>query len=243
MRTALIVGAMAVVAGAFADGVVPNAFAAVEAPSTFSLTSTATAGRTYQMTIAASQLTGFVGQNLTGMTWRLNNAVTAAWPSVLTSFTQWDIRIGAGVAPAAMSNTFASNFSGGNTLVRSGALSFNPNSFTIGGSGTTPNAFGPVIGFSTNYLYTGGDLCLEMRFSGQTGATNQPSFDGVAATDTVNGWGTLFAGRWTSSSVGTSGGNANFLVTKFTTAAVPEPASMAVLGLGAAALLRRRRRA
>lgn len=243
MKTALIVGALAVVAGAYADGVVPNAFAAVEAPSSFSLTSTATAGRTYQMTIAASQLTGFVGQNLTGMTWRLNNTATAAWPSVLTSFTQWDIRIGAGVAPAAMSSTFASNFTGGNTLVRSGALSFNPNSFTIGGSGSTPNAFGPNIGFSTNYLYAGGDLCIEMRFSAQSGATNQPAFDGVAATDTANGWGTLFAGRWTSNVAGTTGGNANFLVTNFTSTAVPEPASMAVLGLGAAALLRRRRRA
>lgn len=242
MRTAFLICALAIVTGAYADGVVPNAFAATEAPSTFSLTSTSTAGRTYQYTIAASQLTGFVGQNLTGMTWRLGNGATAAWPGVVTSFTQWDIRIGAGVAPSAMSSTFANNFTGGNTLVRSGALAFGAGSFTSGASGTTPNAFGPVVGFSTNYLYSGGDLCVEMRFSAQSGATNQPAFDAVAATDTANGWGTLFAGRWTSSSAGTTGGNANLLVTNFTSTAVPEPATMAVLGLGAAALLRRRRK-
>lgn len=242
MKATLIVGALAVVAGAFADGIVPNAFAATEAPSSFSLTSTATAGRTYQMTIAASQLTGMINHNISGLTFRLNNAVTAPWPSVATSFSSWDIYMGAGVAPSAMSNTFASNFTSGPTQVRSGALTFNPGDFSIGGSGTTPNAFGPTINFTSNYLYTGGDLALEMRFSAQSGATNQPAFDGVAAADPGNGWGTSFAGRWTANSAGTTGGNANFLVTKFTSTAVPEPATMAVLGLGAAALLRRRRK-
>ncbi len=242
MKVTLIVGALAVVTGAFADGIVPNAFAATEAPSSFSLTSTATAGRTYQMTIAASQLTGLVNQNLTGMVFRLNNTATAPWPSVATSFAAWDISIGAGVAPSAMSNTFAANFTGTPTQVRSGGLTFNPNTFTIGGSGTTPNAFGQAITFNTNYLYSGGDLAIEMRFSGQVGATNQPAFDAVAASDPGNGWGTSFAGRWTSSATATTGGNANFLVTKFTSTAVPEPATMAVLGLGAAALLRRRRK-
>ena len=118
---------------------------------------------------------------MTGIQWRLNNAATAAWPSVLTSFTQWDIVIGPGVAPSAMSNTFASNFTGGTTTVRSGPHSFNAGDFAIGGSGSTPNPWGPTLVFTTNYLYTGGDLCLEMRFSAQSGATNQPALDAVAA--------------------------------------------------------------
>lgn len=243
MRSFVFLAGMALAAGASADIVVPNAFASTEAPSQFFLTSTATAGRTYQMTIAASQLTGVVGHFLTGMTFRLGNNTTAAWPPGATSFSSWDIRIGAGVSPAAMSSTFASNFTAGNTLVRSGGLLFAANAFPIGGSGTTPNAFGPVIGFTTNYAYFGGDLTVEMRFSGQVGATNQPQFDGVAATDTANGWGTLFSGRWTSSMVGTTGGNANFLVTQFTSTPVPEPASMVALGLGVAALMRRRKKA
>ena len=105
MKVTLIVGALAVVTGAFADGIVPNAFAATEAPGTFSLTATAAAGRTYQMTIAASQLTGMVNHNISGMTFRLGNTATAAWPNVATSFSAWDIYMGAGVAPALMSNT------------------------------------------------------------------------------------------------------------------------------------------
>lgn len=229
------------VAGVAGAVVVPNSAAGVEADGTFSLTSTATAGRTFQMVIAANQLTGLVNNNLTGMRFRLNGAATAGWPSVVTNFSDWEIRIGAGVAPSSMSNTFAANFTGGNTLVRDGAMSFGINSFT---SGASPNAFGQALTFNqTSYLYTGGDLCIEMRFSGQSGATNQPAFDAVLASGGPgNGWGVNFGSRWTSSMTGTTGGNANFLVTDLMGTAVPEPASMAILGLGAAALLRRRRK-
>ncbi len=224
-------------------GVVPNAFASTEAPGTFSLTSTTAAGRTYMFTIKSTQLTSFVNSNISGMTWRLGNTATAAWPPVSTSFSRFDVWFGAGVDPALMSNTFASNFSGPMTQVRGGALSFNPNAFGIGGGGTVPNPFGPDLDFNLgNYTYTGGDLSILMRFSAQSGATNQPAFDAVAASDTANGWGTNFAGRWVGDQNGLTGGNANFLVTRFNATPVPEPASMAALGLGIAALLRRRRR-
>lgn len=226
----------------FADGVVPNAFAATEAPGSFSLTSTGSAGRTYQMTIAAPQLAGMVNHNISGMTFRVNNTATANWPPADVSFASWDIYMGQGVAPSAMSNTFAANFIGGATQVRSGGLAIAAGSFTAGASGSTPNAFGPMISFNTPYLYTGGDLALEMRFSAQIGSTVQSPFDAVAASDPNNGWGTLFAGRWTSNAAGTTGGNANFLVTNFQSTAVPEPATMAVLGLGALSMLRRRRK-
>lgn len=220
-----------------ADVVVPNALAGVEGDGTFSLTSTATAGRTFQLVIAASQLSGLVGQSITGLQWRLNGAATAAWPPANVNFADWTISVGPGVAPAAMSNTFAANFSGAATVVRTGPLAISAGSYTVGGS---PNVFGPTLGFDTPYAYAGGDLTVEMRFSQQVGSTTQSPFDAVIASGgPANGWGVDFAGRWTSNAAGTSGGNANFLVTNFV--AVPAPASLALLGASLGLAARRRR--
>jgi hypothetical protein len=211
---------------------------AVEGSGFFSLTTTGATGRTYQMTIASGQLSSVVNDVIVGMRFRLNSG--ASWPSVDVSYAQWDVYLGAGVAPSAMSNTYALNYTGGTTQVRSGGLAFTAGSFPTGG---TPNAFGPAINFTSGYHYTGGDLALEMRFSQQIGTTTQSPFDAVTALNGPgNGWGVDFAGRWTGDSAGTAGVNANFLVTEFVTEPIPEPASLAALGLGTLALLRRRRR-
>lgn len=216
-----------------ADVVVPNYTANTEAGSSFFLTATATAGRTFQLTIAASQLTGIVGQSIEAMQWRMNGGV-AAWPPVDANYAFWDIAIGPGVDPASMSNTFAQNFSGPATQVRSGPLTFAAGSFP---GGSTPNAFGPAVTFNTPYLYTGGDLTIEMRFAGQTGATTQANLDAVAATGGP-GWGVDFAARWTGNAAGTSGSNGNFLVTNLI---IPAPSSLALLGLSMGLVARRRR--
>jgi len=210
-----------------ADVVVPGAFAATEAPSTFSLFTTAAAGRTYQYTINANQLTSVVNHDLTGLQWRLNNAATVNWPTADTTWSFFDIYVGPGVTPSLMSNTFASNFTGGPTQVRSGGLTVTANSFTFGQTGTTPNAFGPAILFTTPYLYTGGDLTIEMRYSAHAGVTNNPAFDGVAASGGPgNGWGVDFSARWTSNSAGVTGSNGNFLVTNLLSQAnIPEPST------------------
>lgn len=220
-----------------ADVIVPNSAAGVDADGTFALTATAAAGRTFQLTIASSQLTGLAGQQIFGLQWRLNGAAAAAWPAANITYAFWDVFVGPGVAPSAMSNTFASNFSAAPTQVRSGGYAVNAGSHS---SGSSPNAFGTTLDFTAPYLYTGGDLTIEMRFAPQVGSTTTPSFDAVLASGgPANGWGVDYAARWTSNATGTTGGNGNFLVTNFV---VPAPSSMALLGLSLGVALRRNRR-
>lgn len=229
--------AFALAGAAGADVVVPNSLAGIDGDGTFSLTSSAAAGRTFQLTIAASQLTGMVGQQISGLQWRLNGASTAAWPPADTSYATWDIFVGPGVAPSAMSNTFASNFTSAPTQVRSGPAGFTAGSFS---AGVSPNAFGPTLAFTTPYAYNGGDLTIEMRFSAQVGPTTQSPFDAVLASGGPgNGWGVDFAGRWTGNMAGVTGNNGNFLVTNLV--AIPAPASLGLLGLAGLAAARRRR--
>jgi hypothetical protein len=237
MRVGAILAVLVAAAVTSAQVVVPNGYDNTPANGTFALTATATAGRTYQFMLHSNQLTSLVGQNLNGLQFRLNETITANWPPAGVSFTQWDIFIGPGVDPAARTTTFLNNYSGTRTQVRSGGLTFNAGDFSAAGSPVKP--FGPTIGFS-NYLYTGGHLTIEMRFSAQSGTTTVPTFDAVLASSGAP-WGVDFASIWTSNIAGTTGGNANFLVTRLTTA-VPEPATMAALGFGVVALLRRRRK-
>jgi len=216
-----------------ADVVVPNSTTSVEGDGTFALTTTGATGRVYQMTIASSQLTGQVGQPITGVQWRLNGPGTAAWPPVDANYASWDIFVGPGVAPASMSNAFASNYSGPVTQVRSGPLSFPTGTFSFGSS---PNAFGPAVTFTTPYLYTGGDLTIEMRFAGQTGATTQSPLDGVLVSGGPgNGWGVDFSARFATGSTSLTGVNGNFVVTNLITA-VPEPTSLALAGISFASI-------
>ncbi len=238
MRVRFVVMALGLVTGACAQ-VVPNGFDTVDANATFALSSTATAGRVYQYQIDSSQLTAFVGMNLNGLQWRLNASIAADWPNATATFSQWDIFIGAGVDPSARSTTFADNFVGTPTQVRSGGLTITAGSFSSTGSPVKP--FGPAVSFS-NYFYGGGDLTIEMRFSGQTGG-NTPTFD--AGNSSTSGYGTVFGASWASSSTATTATGsptANFLVTNIVASPVPEPATCAVLGVGVLTLLRKARR-
>jgi hypothetical protein len=218
-----------------ADVVVPNSVTSVEGDGTFALTTTGATGRTYQMTIASGQLTGQVGQQITGLQWRLNGPGTAAWPVTDANFASWDIFVGPGVTPASMSNAFASNYTGPVTQVRSGPLTFTAGSFNFGSS---PNPFGPVVTFTTPYLYTGGDLTIELRFTQQTGATTQSPLDGVLASGGPgNGWGVDFAARFAAGSTATTATtNGNFVVTNLVTTGVPEPTSLALAGISFASI-------
>lgn len=219
--------------------VVPNANEFADADGSFALASSLAGGRTYQLIIGANQLTGIVGQNITGFRLRLNAGVANPYPGTDANFADFDVHMGAGVDIASVTNTFATNFSGASTQVRDGALTWAANSFSNVGS---PTPFGPAIQFNSAYSYTGGNLVLEMRFSTVTGFTTQPSMDAVlAGGGPGNGWGVNFTARWIGSSTGTSGNNGNFLVTDLITDPIPEPATMTLVGLAGLALLRRRR--
>jgi hypothetical protein len=134
------------------------------------------------------------------------------------------------VAPADRSLTFANNVVGAQTLVRSGGLTVPASSFSAGAS---PNAFGLAIGFDTGYLYTGGNLLIEIRHTGFTGTSR--STDAMLATGgAAQGYGTLFSAAWSSSYTGTSGSQGNFSVLQISS--VPEPGAWLMLATGLAGL-------
>lgn len=136
--------------------VVPGALTATEGNSGFGVSPGLLL--TYQQ-VYAGALLGALPSNvlLTGMTMRVDGGF-ATGPAVVMSFANFDIRLGTSLnGPGALSPTVAANFGPDTTLVRSGALTFPINSFP---GGAAPNAFGPMIPFSTPYLYTGAGSLL-----------------------------------------------------------------------------------
>lgn len=221
-------------AQALVQATVPTAFA--NAPGTGSfLGPFANSARTYQLLIDSSQLTAHLGNEMTAISFRLPASASAAWPAAGISFSAYDIRLSGSVAPSNRSLTFADNVVGAQTLVRSGALTVPAGSFTVGSS---PNDFGLSINFDSGYLYSGGNLLVEIRHTGFAGTSQ--SVDAMLATGgAANGYGSLFSAAWTGNYAGVSGVQGNFAVLQITS--VPEPATWLTLALGLAGLLAWRR--
>jgi hypothetical protein len=193
------------------DHVVPTAYSATAGGASF-LGPLASSDRTYQLLIHSDELTALVGQDLTGLTWRLLTSATAPWPSAQTVFAGYDVYLSASVAPASRSLTFASNVAGTQTQVRAGTLIIPPGAYTSGGS---PNTFGPVIQFDQPWNYAGGHLLVELRHTGGVGGST--SVD-AAGTSTA-GYATLYSACWTGDYAGTAGTQGNFSVVQFRAAA------------------------
>lgn len=187
---------------------VPNAFGSTNAGGTF-LGPLANAARTYQFVIAEDQLTAHVGRIIDGMAMRIPASSTAPWPTADVFFSTYDIRVSASVAPASRSLTFASNVVGSQTLVRTGPLTMLTNSYPSGAVSPASNGWGTMIDFQTGYLYTGGNLLIELRHQGFSGTSR--SIDAILATGGPAGvYGVQVSACWTGSYTGTSGSQGNF---------------------------------
>lgn len=178
------------------EQVVPNAYAAANGTASF-LGPYSASPRTYQMLIASSELTNLVGKNLTSISFRSLASATSSWPASDVVFTSFDIYLSGSVAPADRSFTFANNIVGAQTQVRSGSLTIPANSLTFGAS---PNAFSYDINFSSPWLYSGGNLLIEIRHTGFTGTAR--SVDAIGTS--TSGYATLFSACWAGNYTATS---------------------------------------
>ncbi|MBS0190648.1 MAG: hypothetical protein U0573_02000 [Phycisphaerales bacterium] len=154
----------------------PPAFDAVAGTSGNSLPIANYSEGTIQVMYGADQLTGIpAGSIITGMQLRLRN-VDGPFPSVAYTASRYDVRLASSsLTPATMSSTFATNMTGA-VLVRSGALNVAANAYP--GTGN-PRAWGPVVAFTTPFVYPGGPLVIEWRVV-------SPSSTFAAYTDLVN---------------------------------------------------------
>lgn len=149
--------------------VLPPAFATTDGGTGNYIPLGASTGGTYLVLYGADQLAALpLGSTITAMQLRLRNAENASWPPSNISITQYDVRFAtSALTPSTISTTFASNLSSP-VLVRSGPMNIAANAYPAAATGTAPEAWGPVIPFSTSYIYTGGPLAIEFRSSGSS---------------------------------------------------------------------------
>lgn len=103
------------------------------------------------------------GSVITGLAFRLDNLAGSPWPPANSSHSDYELRIGPGVATAAMSTTYANNFTS-QTLVHDGPLDLNTRVFSSDAGGAAPEQFGIYVPFSTPYPYFGGNLSIDINY-------------------------------------------------------------------------------
>lgn len=236
-QSVLATGALAAIALATPafSVVVPNASENTAGGGTF-LGPLSNSPRIYQLLIDDSQLTAQVGQQLNSITWRLLPSATASFPSADQSFANFDIRLSGSVEPSARSLTFADNVVGTQTLVRTGPLAVPLGSFKD--DDTSPQPFGMEVEFQTPYLYTGGNLLIELRHTGISGGSS--SVDAILTSNPM--YGTLVSAAWSGTAGSPTGAQGNAVITQIGVL-VPEPGTMSLAAIGLTMLGRRRRSA
>jgi len=161
---ALCVGALAAIAHAQSTAVIPPAAESTAGNVGDQIPLGDIFGGSYQVIYAPTQLGSIPpGSVITGLQIRRNNSLLAPWPAAALTIGRFDISIGSSSrTPATATATFADNISAP-VLVRSGPLQLAAGAYPGGPTGTVPKAFGPLIPFSTGYVYSGGPLVVLFR--------------------------------------------------------------------------------
>lgn len=223
-----------------AQVVVPNEYTNTAASTSGLNTFIRDAGnpRTGQLLINANQLTSLVGQSIGSISFRLYTGSTTAFPATNATWSDYTISLGQGVAFGSQSTTFANNFVGAPTVVRSGPLTIPAGSYP---GGLSPNPFGVPITFTLPYVYTGGNLLIEIRHTGSNIVNTANDFLEVALmTDpnyNVNFWSATATGN-----TATVGAANTFTVTRLNVVPEPSAALLLLVGGGTALLIRKRRK-
>jgi hypothetical protein len=178
------------------EQVVPNAYASTSAGTSFT-GPFANSPRTYQILIAASELTSLTGKHLVSLSFRNSGTITTDWPASNTTYNNYDIYLSGSVNPADRSFTFAQNVVGTQTLVRSGSLTVPAGALTIG---SNPNNFSYDIVFTTPWFYAGGNLLVEIRHDGSSGTSRSVDAAGTSSP----GYASLYSACWESGYTPTS---------------------------------------
>jgi hypothetical protein len=173
--------------------------------------------RTGQLLIAAAELTSIPnGFFITGLTYRMFSGGTAFPPAGGATWADYTINIGVGnTLPG--STTFANNFVGPVTNVRSGPLTMPAGFLPVGGS---PNPFGGDITFGLAYQFTAGNLCIEIRHPGSNITNSATHFLEAVATSHPD-YGTRFWSATATGATATTGAVATFTVVRLQISPTP----------------------
>jgi hypothetical protein len=192
------------------------------------------AASTIQFIYGSSFLSGIpIGAQIGGIQFRREGGF-ASTPNADVTYTNFSLTLSKSLAaPGSLSTTFASNQGPDAIEVRNGSLFVATNAYP----GTlSPNAFGPVISFTTPYTYTGGDLLVTIRHTGADSnigvqgrildAENDPNLQYLLSTGSLSTTATV-----------------NHAYAPVANLIIPEPTGLCLLGGGALLLCRRARRA